>query len=71
MRLLVSGPLTAVPEVAHAHTCDHRCPAGRKAFFLGCVMVAGLYGAITVNRRIAVVQALPGAIALGPVLLAG
>jgi len=41
-----------------------------RVFFLACVVVAGLYGAATVNRRIAVVQALPGAIALTAVLLA-
>ena len=41
-----------------------------KVFFLACVIVAGLYGAATVNRRIAVVQALPGAIALALVMLA-
>jgi putative membrane protein len=41
-----------------------------KLFFLGCVVVAGLYGAATVNRRIAFVQALPGAIGLFLVLLA-
>jgi putative membrane protein len=41
-----------------------------KVFFLACVIVAGLYGAATVNRRIAFVQALPGAIALGLVLVA-
>ena len=41
-----------------------------KLFFLGCVVVAGLYGAATINRRIAVVQALPGAIGLVLVLLA-
>ena len=35
-----------------------------KVFFLGCVIVAGVYGAITVNRRILFVQALPAAIAL-------
>ena len=39
-------------------------------FFLGCVIVAGLYGALTVSRRILVVQALPGVIALAAVLLA-
>jgi len=39
-------------------------------FFLGCVIVAGLYGAITVSPRIALVQALPGAIALALVLFA-
>jgi putative membrane protein len=41
-----------------------------KAFFLACVIVAGLYGASTVSRRILVVQALPAAIALVAVLLA-
>jgi len=33
-------------------------------FFLACVIVAGLYGAATVSRRIALIQALPAAIAL-------
>jgi putative membrane protein len=33
-------------------------------FFLICVIVAGLYGAVTANKRILVVQALPAAIAL-------
>jgi putative membrane protein len=40
-----------------------------KIFFLGCVIVAGFYGAITVSRRIFFVQALPAAIALAAVLL--
>jgi putative membrane protein len=35
-----------------------------KLFFLGCVIVAGVFGALTVSRRILWVQALPGAIAL-------
>lgn len=39
-------------------------------FFLACVIVAGLYGAATVSRRILVVQALPAAIALAAVLYA-
>ena len=34
-------------------------------FFLGCVVVAGLYGAATASRAILFVQALPAAIALG------
>jgi len=42
-----------------------------RIFFLGCVIVAGLYGAATVNRRILVVQAVPAAIALVAVLVAG
>ena len=33
-------------------------------FFLGFVMVAGLYGAMTVNRRIFFVQALPALLAI-------
>jgi putative membrane protein len=41
-----------------------------KIFFLGCVVVAGVFGALTVNRRILWVQALPGAIALALVLAA-
>ena len=35
-----------------------------KVFFLACVVVAGLYGAATVGRKILFVQALPAAIAL-------
>jgi putative membrane protein len=32
-------------------------------FFLACIMVAGVFGAATVSRRILIVQALPAAIA--------
>jgi putative membrane protein len=42
-----------------------------KLFFLACVIVAGLYGGATVSRRIVVVQALPAALALASVLIAG
>ncbi len=35
-----------------------------KLFFLTCVIVAGIFGAATVNRRILIIQALPGFIAL-------
>jgi putative membrane protein len=38
-------------------------------FFLVCVVVAGVYGAATVSRRILVVQALPAAVALVAVAL--
>ena len=41
-----------------------------KLFFLVCVMVAGIYGSITVNLRILAVQTLPAAIAIGFVLAA-
>lgn len=34
------------------------------AFFLSCVVIAGLYGALTVNRKILFVQALPAILAL-------
>ena len=39
-----------------------------KVFFLGCVIVAGVYGAFTVSRRIFWVQAFPGVLALALVL---
>lgn len=35
-----------------------------KAFFLGCVIAAGLFGAATVSPRIAYIQAMPAALAL-------
>src|SRR5450759_1016889 len=38
-------------------------------FFLACVIVAGLYGGATVNRRIVLVQSAPAAIALALVWL--
>ena len=34
-------------------------------FFLGCIVVAGLFGAATVGHRILFAQALPAALALG------
>jgi putative membrane protein len=37
-------------------------------FFLGCVIVAGIFGAVTVNRKILWVQAAPAALALAFVL---
>lgn len=48
-------------------------PQGRSLllFFLGCVVVAGVFGAATVSRRILWVQALPAAVAGVLVLLAG
>jgi putative membrane protein len=39
-------------------------------FFLACVIVAGLFGAVTAKRTILYVQALPGALALALVWLA-
>ncbi len=47
-------------------------PAGDpvKIFFLGCVIVAGIFGAATAKRSILFIQALPGAVALALVLLA-
>lgn len=43
---------------------------GVKVFFLGCVIVAGLFGAATVSRKILYVQAVPAVLALAA-LLAG
>jgi putative membrane protein len=41
-----------------------------KVFFLACVVVAGAYGAATVNKRILFVQAVPALLALAAVLVA-
>ena len=45
-------------------------PAGVevKFFFLACVIIAGVFGAVTVSRSILFVQALPGIIALALLL---
>ena len=42
---------------------------GVKVFFLACVVVAGVFGALTAGRKILWVQALPGAVALVLVLV--
>ncbi len=38
--------------------------AAFRTFFLGCVVVAGVFGAATVHRKILFVQGLPAALAL-------
>jgi putative membrane protein len=35
-----------------------------RVFFLGCVIVAGIYGTVTASRRILFVQVIPGSVAL-------
>lgn len=40
-----------------------------KVFFLGCVAVAGIVGALTVNHRIFFVQGLPAIVALAALIL--
>lgn len=42
---------------------------GVKVFFLSCVLIAGLYGGVTANRKIILVQAVPAAVGLALVLL--
>lgn len=42
-----------------------------KVFFVACVVVAGVYGGLTANRRILLVQAAPATLALIVTLLAG
>lgn len=59
---LAAGIIWGVLQGAHA--------AGKPwlVFFLGCVVVAGVFGAATASRKILFVQALPGALALAAVL---
>lgn len=40
------------------------------AFFLGCVIVAGAFGAVTVKPRLFLVQGVPAVLALGALILA-
>jgi putative membrane protein len=40
-------------------------------FFLACVVVAGVYGAATVNKRIFLVQSVPALLALAALWLVG
>jgi putative membrane protein len=40
-----------------------------KIFFLGCVILAGLYGGLTASKKILYLQALPAAVGLALVLL--
>lgn len=42
---------------------------GIRIFFLGCVVLAGVFGGFTASRKILWVQALPGLIALGLTLV--
>jgi putative membrane protein len=42
---------------------------GAKIFFLSCVFVAGVFGALTASRKILWVQAVPAAIALALLLI--
>jgi putative membrane protein len=47
-----------------------QCAFNLQVFFLGCVIIAGIFGGITTHRLIIWIQALPGVIALILVFLA-
>lgn len=49
---------------------DHGGPVIAR-FFLACVIVAGVFGGLTANRKILFVQALPGLIAMALLLSKG
>ena len=63
---------TARAEEATAASTHDFGAAGTsvKVFFLSCVLIAGVYGAMTASRKILFVQALPALIALVVLLLA-
>ena len=42
-----------------------------KLFFLGCILVAGLYGGLTATRKILFIQAIPAALAMALVVASG
>ncbi len=66
---LYNGFLVAALVLGLVGPADHRFAFA--VFGLSCVVVAGLYGAATVSRRILLVQAVPAALALIAVLVAG
>src|SRR5512140_82098 len=66
---LYNGFLVAALVLGLVGPVDHRFAFA--VFGLSCVVVAGLYGAATVSRRILLVQAVPAALALVAVLVAG
>lgn len=57
---LACGLLLPDPAMARAFT----------VYGLGCVAVAGVWGAVTVNKRILLVQTVPAVLGLGALLLA-
>jgi putative membrane protein len=65
---LYNGFLVAGLVLALLGPEDHRLAFA--VFTLSCVIVAGLFGAVTASRRILWVQALPAALALAAQLLA-
>ena len=66
---LYNGFLVAALVLGLVWPTDHRFAFA--VFGLSCVVVAGLYGAATVSRRILFVQAVPAGLALIAVLVAG
>ena len=66
---LYNGFLVAALVLGLVGPAEHRFAFA--VFGLSCVVVAGLYGAATVSRRILFVQALPAVLALVAVLVAG
>jgi putative membrane protein len=66
---LYNGFLVAALVLGLVGPADHRFAFA--LFGLSCVVVAGLYGAATVSRRILFVQAVPAGLALIAVLVAG
>jgi len=51
--------------------CQGPAGYGAKLFFLGCILVAGIYGGATANKRILFIQAIPAALGMGLVVAAG
>jgi putative membrane protein len=55
--------------LAWSFVADEPLANAFRIFFLGCVVVAGVFGGLTANKRILVLQATPAAIGLALVLL--
>lgn len=66
---LVWGLLLSYQGHVNAYEQDVAQGQSIQIFFLSCVVIAGVFGAVTSHKKILFVQGIPGAIALGLVLL--
>lgn len=63
--------LFLVAGLVWSFIADAQASRGISIFFLGCVVVAGIVGGLTVSKRITFLQSIPAAAALALVLLSG
>jgi putative membrane protein len=68
---LAAGLIWAILAPLHNAVLGNEIQRPLIIFFSSCVLVAGIYGGLTVTRRIFLIQALPGALCLAAALAFG